>query len=105
MEIVLRTAPCRNAPVTFTLDRMYQCPDETEVAALLRTAMAALPAVHRVALQSALIPPRRIPVDDCAGEFVVAIAEFDEGVLYWSDVEEGWEVVHLTVAGTIPTRG
>ena len=83
---------------------MYRCPDEREVLELLRSAMASLPAAHRHALQSALIPPTRVPVDDCPGEFVIAVAQFEQGVLYWSDVEEGWEVEPLTAEGTIPSR-
>ena len=94
-----------NVPVTSALDRMYQCPGENEVLALLHSEMATLAPFHRHALQAALIAPKRISVEDSPGESVVAVASFDNVLLYWSDVEEGWEIAAPSEAGTIPTRG
>jgi len=67
--------------------------------------MASLHPQHRVALESALIPPRTFGVSDSPGEFVVAVAVLDEKLLYWSDLEEGWELEAPDARGNIPTRG
>jgi hypothetical protein len=76
-----------------------------EVATLLKLAMDTLPPVHREALERALIEPRKLPVEDSPGESVVAVASFGDKLLYWSDVEEGWELEVPSQAGTIPSRG
>lgn len=67
--------------------------------------MAMVPPAHREALECALIAPRKLAIEDSPGEFVVAVAAFGDKLLYWSDVEEGWELEVPSQAGTIPSRG
>jgi hypothetical protein len=67
--------------------------------------MASLHPQHRVALESALIRPRIVGTSDSPGEFVVAVAVLDEKLLYWSDLEEGWELEAPDGRGNIPSRG
>jgi hypothetical protein len=67
--------------------------------------MASLHPQHRVALESALIRPRAVGVSDSPGEFVVAVAVLDEKLLYWSDIEEGWELEVPDGRGNIASRG
>jgi hypothetical protein len=76
-----------------------------EVMALFKLAKATLRRRHLDALERALIAPRALAVEDSPGEFVVAVAAFGESLLYWSDVEEGWELAIPSQAGTIPSRG
>lgn len=67
--------------------------------------MAALRPAHRAALAGLLVPLRAIPVADSPGEQVWVVAERDGHVLYWSDVEEGWEWEPLDAAGGVASRG
>ena len=76
-----------------------------EVLELLKVAKATLHEAHLVALEHALIAPRKLGIEDCPGEFVAAVARFGEALLYWSDVEEGWELEVPSETGTIPFRG
>jgi hypothetical protein len=76
-----------------------------EVMGLLHEAMAALHPVHREALGRALIPARALGVDNSPGEFVIAVAKLGDSFLYWSEIEEGWELAIPSQAGTIPSRG
>jgi hypothetical protein len=84
---------------------MSRSTDIAEVVSLLELAKATLHPSHLDALEQALIAPRTLTVDDSPGEFVVAVAAFGEALLYWSDVEEGWELAVPSQAGTIPARG
>jgi hypothetical protein len=76
-----------------------------EVEGLLRLAEKSLRPAHIDALERALIAPRKVPVEDSPGEYVVAVAAFGQALLYWSDVEEGWELAVPNQAGTIASRG
>ena len=76
-----------------------------EVAKLLKLALAKLPPAHRQALEGALMAPQKLAVEDSLGGFVVALAAFEGRLLYWSDVEEGWELEVPSKTGTIPSRG
>ncbi|WP_334409967.1 hypothetical protein [Bradyrhizobium sp. AZCC 1721] len=67
--------------------------------------MASLHPQHRAALEGALIRPRTAGVSDCPGEFVVVVAVLDDKLLYWSDVEEGWELEVPDARGNIASRG
>ncbi|XSC47318.1 hypothetical protein ACF1BQ_018420 [Bradyrhizobium sp. RDT10] len=67
--------------------------------------MASLHPQHRAALERALIRPRTVGLSDAPGEFVVAVAVLDEKLLYWSDIEEGWELAVPDGRGNIPSRG
>jgi hypothetical protein len=75
------------------------------VVSLLKLAKATLYPGHLAALERALIEPRKLAIDDSPGEFVVAVAAFGDALLYWSEVEEGWELAVPSSAGTIPSRG
>jgi hypothetical protein len=67
--------------------------------------MASLHPQHRAALESALIDPRTVGVSDSPEEFVVAVAVLDKKLLYWSDLEEGWELEAADGRGNIASRG
>lgn len=79
--------------------------EASEVLELLHAAMDALPRGHRNALQRAMILARKVPVADSPSEHVIAVASFGDRLLYWSDLEEGWEIEALDERGRIPTRG
>ena len=51
------------------------------------------------------VPLRAVPVAACAGEMVIVVAEHDGKILYWSDVEGGWELERPTAEGGIRCRG
>jgi hypothetical protein len=84
---------------------MSRSAEIVEVVSLLNLAKATLHPGHLDALERALIAPRKLAVEDSPGEFVVAVAAFREALLYWSEVEEGWELAVPSQAGTIPSRG
>jgi hypothetical protein len=67
--------------------------------------MESLPAHHRIRLEKISVEPRRIPVDSAPGETVVVVAAHEDRVVYWSDIEEGWEVDRTTSSGGIAERG
>jgi hypothetical protein len=79
--------------------------EASEVLELLHQEMNALPRAHRSALQRALILARKVPVADSPSEHVVAVASFGDKLLYWSDVEGGWELEALDERGRISSRG
>lgn len=76
-----------------------------EVTGLLEDALPKLHSEHRAALERARIAPRELSVADSPGEYVVAIASFGDKLLYWSDVEEGWELERPDDEGGIVSRG
>ena len=60
--------------------------------------------VDRIRLEAARVEPRRVPIESRKGETVVAIAEFGARVLYWEDVDEGWEIEERSPSGGVPGR-
>ena len=84
---------------------MFPREDVGEVLTLLQGAAARLSNAQREALEQALIAPRKLLVEDSPGEFVVAVAAFGDKLLYWSDVEEGWELAVPNERGSIASRG
>ena len=76
-----------------------------EVLALLTEEFKELPPRHREQLSPCLVAPRLVPVDDMPGETVVVVAEIDGEILYWSDIEEGWELEPPSQSGGIASRG
>ena len=80
-------------------------PEISLVTSRLAADMASLHPQHRAALERALILPRTVGLSDPPGEFVVAVAVLDEKLLYWSDIEEGWELEAPDGRGNIPFRG
>ena len=67
--------------------------------------MASLHPQHRAALERALIHPHAVSVSESPNGFVIAVAVFDGKLLYWSDVEEGWELEAPDETGNIASRG
>ena len=76
-----------------------------QVIELLKADMQSLCPEHRAALEKARIAPREILVTDDPGAFVIAVANMNGKLLYWSEIEEGWELEPLNEAGEIPFRG
>jgi hypothetical protein len=84
---------------------MRNDPNISEVLQLLRTEMKQLSESHRRVLTLALVEPKKLSIENSPGEFVVAVATFNGKLLYWSDIEEGWELETPNSNGCIPTRG
>jgi hypothetical protein len=84
---------------------MSRSAEIAEVLSQLKQAKGTLHPRHLDELERALIEPRKLAVENSPGEFVVAVAAFGQAVLYWSEVEEGWELAVPSQAGTIPSRG
>lgn len=78
---------------------------EAEVRELLVSEMATLEEEHRRKFEEIRTPLERVPVLDSPGEFVFIVAKAGRAVLYWSDIEEGWELQELSADGAIDTRG
>jgi hypothetical protein len=76
-----------------------------EVEALLVDSEQGLHPAHKVQFQKMKTPFRKVPVASHPGETVIAVAKYEDKVIYWSDVEEGWELDSLTENGGIWERG
>jgi hypothetical protein len=76
-----------------------------EVELLLSVATSRLNRIHQSRLEAILVPLRAVPVLDSLCESVYVVAEHDGGVIYWSDVEDGWEYGALNQNGGIDCRG
>jgi hypothetical protein len=75
------------------------------VQALLEAAVAGLHPAHRVRFQEVRVPFRTVPIDVHPGETVVVVAEHKGKILYYSDVEDGWELDAPSSSGGIRERG
>lgn len=75
------------------------------VADRLQREMELLHPSHRARLARLLVTPYSVLVESHPGESVVVVGEHEESVLYWSDVEDGWELDSLTSGGGITERG
>jgi hypothetical protein len=51
------------------------------------------------------VPFRTVSVDAYPGETVVVVAEHEGKILYYSDIEDGWELDAPTASGAIANRG
>jgi hypothetical protein len=60
---------------------------------------------EREAFEAIRIPIRQVAIADDSGHSVYVVAEYNDRVVYWEDVEEGWNATHLNWAGRIPSRG
>jgi len=76
-----------------------------EVETLLAREIASLPNSHRRELLKLLVSPYAVSILDCPGESVYVVAKRGEYVLYWSDVEAGWEWDALDRNGALARRG
>jgi hypothetical protein len=76
-----------------------------EVNALLADALRSLTAAHRVKFDQIRVPVKAVPLASDPGSNVCVVAEFDRKVVYWSDIEEGWELAELDALGRVPERG
>ena len=83
----------------------WQAATEEEVRELLARGLETLSPSHRHQFERIRTPLWPIKVDDSLGEVVYVVAEVDGMVIYWSDVEEGWEAERPTSGGAIRTRG
>jgi hypothetical protein len=76
-----------------------------EVRVLLACELERLHPVHRSRFQSIAVPIREVPVTDGTGEKVIVVAEHAGKVVYYSDIEDGWEIDMLNDHGGIAVRG
>ena len=83
----------------------WQPATRDEVETLLNKGVAALHPLHRAHFERMRVAPRRVPVTSVPGEYVYVVAEFEGKVLYYADVEDGWELAALNEAGGITERG
>ncbi len=60
---------------------------------------------HRAQFQKIRVPPYRAPVATHPGESVIVAAKYEDKILYWSDIEEGWEIDTPRKDGSIRERG
>ena len=89
--------------------RLHECrwnpATEEEVQALLAQELETLSPSHRLQFELIRTPLMPTKVDDSPDEVVFAVAAFNGMLIYWSDIEEGWEAEQPGSAGSIPTRG
>jgi len=76
-----------------------------EVECLLDEEIAELPPAHRARFETMRVPFRKVPVGTHPGATVIVVAEHDAKILYYSDIEEGWEITAPTTSGGISERG
>lgn len=76
-----------------------------EVQSILREACQQVHPRHRELFEQLRIQPRQIPVLRFPGDAVWAVAEYEGRFLYWSDIEDGWELEALQPDGGIQDRG
>lgn len=78
---------------------------QAEVERQLAAELASIHPAHRDRFESIRVPVRAMAIDSHPGERVLVVAEHEGAVIYWSDVEGGWERDLVTESGAIPTRG
>lgn len=76
-----------------------------EVQRLLAEGLAVLHPAHRVRFEAMCIAPKQVPVANTLGEFVYVVAEYQGKLLYYSDIEDGWELEAPNSGGGINVRG
>ena len=75
------------------------------VLAVFNRELSGLSPAHRRLLETLRITPRKVAVIRYPGESVWAVAEHEGRVLYWSDVEQGWELEAPGAQGATHNRG
>ena len=83
----------------------WQPATREEVERLLSEELRDLHPAHLARFNTMRVPPRRISVASDPGEHVYVIAEYQGKVLYYSDVEDGWEIEVPNDSGGITERG
>jgi hypothetical protein len=75
------------------------------VQSILQEELQQLHPKHQLLIERMQMLPKQISVARYPGESVWAVAEHEDKVLYWSDVEEGWEREALQAGGALLDRG
>ena len=83
----------------------WQPATREEVERLLSEELNGLHPIHLARFKAMRVTPRRVPVVSDPGEYVYVVAEYQGKVLYYSDVEDGWEIEALNDSGGIAQRG
>ncbi len=80
-------------------------PTKGDVELLFAREIAELAPSHRARFEAIAVPLRPVPVFDSPGESVYVVAEHQGRIIYWSDIEEGWECEMPNGSGGIDHRG
>jgi hypothetical protein len=72
---------------------------------LLATQLIGLSPAQRARWHQIAVPLRPVPIANEPGESVFVAAEFRGQVIYFEDVEEGWNAAPIDLAGGIASRG
>jgi len=83
----------------------WQPATSEEVERLLSEELKDLHPAHLARFKAMRVTPRRVPVGSDPGEYVYVVAEYQGKVLYYSDVEDGWEIEVPNDSGGISERG
>ncbi len=79
--------------------------NRSAVEELLEVSSAALHPEHLARFKAMLVPLYKIRVASDPGQTVFVVAEYDGKVIYYSDIEDGWELAALDDKGGIDCRG
>jgi hypothetical protein len=75
------------------------------VAQLLAVQLQRLSPAQRDRWAALTVPFRVVPISGEPGHVIYVVAEIEGRVIYFEDVEEGWNVAPLTARGEIASRG
>jgi hypothetical protein len=75
------------------------------VAQLLAAQLQRLSPAQRDRWGAMAVPFRAVPISAEPGQVVYVVAETEGQIIYFEDVEEGWNVAPLTSSGEIASRG
>ena len=75
------------------------------VECLLEEGLAVADPVHAAKFERIRVPIRVVEVASDPGETVYIVAVSGSQVLYYSDIEDGWELDELDATGSLPERG
>lgn len=85
---------------------MWQPITADNLDALVTEQLRACSSAQQAAFARYRVPFYAVPIHRLGSvEWVFVVAEFASGVLYYEDVEEGFEVSALGADGSIPNRG
>jgi hypothetical protein len=84
---------------------MWQPATLEEVIEALALGLAKLHPIHLRQFENIRTTPRRVYISSAPEEFVYIVAEHQGKILYYSDIEEGWELEIPNVYGGIDARG